>query len=105
MPFRIIPDLSERPEHCVQSARAKGADIFDDRPLRADFRDESVEFEPQAAPFSGQPGTVSGKADVLTGESAREHIGDDAIFGEACGCEIAHITIDGDTGPVLPEDL
>jgi hypothetical protein len=48
VPFRVIPDLSERPEHAVQSARAKGRDVLGNDPPRPDFRDDPVHLEPEA---------------------------------------------------------
>ena len=49
VPFRIVPDLSKRPEHLFQSSRSKGANIFDDCVTRTDFVDETVVLEPKPA--------------------------------------------------------
>jgi len=74
MPLRVIPDLSERPEHRVQSARAKGADVFDDRVLRARFGDDPVHFPPEAASLAPKSGALAGEADVLARKPSTDHI-------------------------------
>jgi hypothetical protein len=100
VPLRIIPERSEAPEDDVQSARAKGADVFDDDPRRADFRDEAVELEPEAAAFTGKSCSFSCEADILAGESSTDdidflrHIG-----GGQCG----HIFKNRYVGPVLTQ--
>jgi hypothetical protein len=74
VPFRIIPDLRERPENLVQSSTAKGADVFDDRVARTDFVDETVVLEPEAAALSCKSCAEAGHADVLTRKSASENV-------------------------------
>ena len=37
VPLRIIPERSDFPEDSIQSTRAKGTNVFDDDPARADF--------------------------------------------------------------------
>jgi hypothetical protein len=46
MPFRIIAERSECPEHLVQSARAKGRDILDDDPARLRGFDDAEHVAP-----------------------------------------------------------
>lgn len=74
MPFRIIPERSERPEHLVQSARAKGADIFDEDVARPERGNRFSVLEPQAAAFTGESGAFSGEANVLAGEPPAQQV-------------------------------
>lgn len=105
MPFRIIPDLRERPEDSVQSARAKGRYVFDDDPPRIDLGDEAVELEPEAAALPGETGSLSRIADVLAGEASADDIDGNSICREALDCECLDVVIDGDSGPVLAQYL
>lgn len=82
MPFRIIADLSEPPEDFVQSARAKGGDVFDEDPFRPDLGDEAEELEPETGAAAGEPGAFAGEADVL----AREPASDDVDVREIILC-------------------
>ena len=52
MPFRIIPDLKERPEYLIQSARAKGRDVFNECVFWLDLFDDPMELPPKAGSFS-----------------------------------------------------
>jgi hypothetical protein len=61
MPFRIVPERSERPEHAIQSPRAKGADVFDEDVARADLVNEAGVLEPKAAPLSAESGAFAGE--------------------------------------------
>ena len=93
MPLRIIPERSEAPEDDFQSARSKGADVFDEDPRRADFFDEAAEIKPQSAPFSFKTDAFSGVADVLTGEASADGVNGNSIcFQTRCG-ECGNIVI------------
>jgi hypothetical protein len=98
MPFRIIPDLSERPEHSIQSARAKGCDVFGDDPARARFGDDPVHFEPKAGSLAAEPGALSGEADILAGEPAGNDIGRGIDGFEVFGGDTFHVSYDRHAG-------
>ena len=104
VPLRIVPDRSERPEHLVQSARAKGCDVFGDDPARARFGDDAVHFPPEAASLSRQSGAFAGEADVLAGKPAGDDVGPDS-GGSESGCgdavDIAEVR---DTGKPRSQD-
>lgn len=100
MPFRIIPDRSERPEHSIQSARAKGADVFNEDVARLEDFDRFGILEPEPAPFSSESSAFSGEANVLTGEPAAQEI--DGFDGSPINC--ANISVSLNVGPVLGED-
>ena len=99
MPFRIIPERSERPEHLIQSARAKGADIFDEDVARLEDFDRFGILEPESAAFAGESGAFSGKADVLAGKASAQEI--DGFNGSPINC--ANISIPFDVRPVFGE--
>jgi hypothetical protein len=74
MPFRIIPERSERPEHLIQSTSAKGADIFDEDVARPERGDRFGVLEPESATFASESGAFSGEADVLAGEPPAQQV-------------------------------
>jgi hypothetical protein len=100
MPLRIIPERSERPEHLVQSARAKGADIFDKDVARLEDFDRFGVLEPESAAFAGESSAFSGKADVLTGEASAQEVN----RLNRVPIDLADVAITGDGWPVLGED-
>ena len=99
MPFRIIPERSERPEYLIQSARAKGADIFDEDVARLEDFDRFGVLEPESAAFAGESGAFSGEANVLTGEPTAQEI--DGFNGSPINC--ANISVSLDVRPVFSE--
>ena len=99
MPFRIIPDRSEAPEHFVQSSRAKGWDVFDDGDLRADFGNEPVELEPETASAPAKSGSSTGEADVLTGKSSADNVDGSNI----CPSQSPYILEDRHVRPMLAQ--
>lgn len=99
MPFRIIPERSERPEHLIQSARAKGADIFDEDVARLEDFDRFGVLEPESAAFAGEPGAFSGEADILAGESSTQEI--NRLNGSPINC--ANVSVPLDVRPVFGE--
>jgi hypothetical protein len=74
VPFRIVPERSEAPEDFVQSASAKGSDVFDDDVARADFFDEAVVFVPESTSFAGESCAVPCDANVLARESPADDV-------------------------------
>ena|SRR5258708_5587654 len=99
MPLCIIPDLSELPEHLLQSARAKGADVFNDDPRRLDLVDEAEVFAPEAGALAGEARPFAGEADVLAGEAAS-----DDIELAASSAKMSNVAVDGRAGEPLGED-
>jgi hypothetical protein len=99
MPFRIIPERSERPEHSIQSARAKGADIFDEDVARLEDFDRFGVLEPEPAAFASEPGAFSGEADVLAGEASAQEI--NGFNGSPINC--ANISVSLNVRPVFGE--
>lgn len=99
MPFRIIPERIERPEHLIQSARAKGANVFNKDVARLEGFDRFGVLEPEPAAFASESGAFSGKADVLAGEPAAQEI--DGFDGSPINC--ANVSVPLDVRPVFGE--
>src|SRR5437762_2962732 len=70
IPLRIEADLSQGPENLIQSASAKGCNVFDDRPAWLGIPDEPEGFPPQTRPFAAEPDPLAGETDVLAWEAA-----------------------------------
>lgn len=75
IPPSIVPERSEAPEHLVQSAMAKGRDVFDDGPFRAEFTDDPGVLPPEAGAFSREARARSREADVLARKSTADEVG------------------------------
>lgn len=101
MPLRIIPERSEAPEHDVQSARAKGWDVFDDDPARARFLDDAEVFEPQAGTLPAKAGAFSGDGNVLAGKTAADQIDGHAMLCQGPGAKSTNVVMDWHPWPVL----
>jgi hypothetical protein len=105
MPLRIIPERSEAPEHDIQSARAKGRDVFDDDPARRDFLDDAEVFEPEAGTLAGEAGASSCDAEVLAGKAPAYQIDGACFLRNHQAIESPNIVMDGHLGPMLREHL
>lgn len=105
VPLRIIPERSEAPEHLVQSARAKGWDVFDDDPARARFLDDAEVFEPQAGTLSAEAGATAGDADVLAGEASADEVGNNSICAQSLAGDGSNVVINRHSRPMLRQDL
>jgi hypothetical protein len=100
VPFRVIPERSDLPEHLIQSASAKGADVFNDDPTRPNFLDEPAVFAPQPRALSRKPGSCAADcADVL----ARESSSDNVNWADVFGAQVTHILEAGHVRPMLPK--
>ena len=101
MPFRIIPERSEAPEHNVQSARAKGRDVFDDDPARRNFLDDAAVLEPEAGALATKPGASPGDADVLAGKATAYQIDGACLLRNHHAIESPNIVMDWHPWPVF----
>ena len=100
VPLRVIPERSDFPEHLIQSARAKGADVFDDDPRRPAFFDEPAVLAPEAGSLPAKSGALACGADVLAGEASANNVN----WPDIPSVEVAHVIEDGNARPVLAED-
>jgi len=102
MPFCIVADRSEPPEHRIQSASAKGWDVFDDAPARARFFDDAEEFEPEPGTRSGEPDSLSGNTDVLAWESSANDVNTSET--RVISSKVSHVAVNRNVGPMLTEN-
>jgi hypothetical protein len=99
MPFRIIPERSERPEYLIQSARAKGGDIFDEDVARFKRVDRFGVLKPEAATFSAKSSPFPCEADILARKSAAQEI--NGFNSRPVGG--SNVSVSGNVGPMLGE--
>ena len=99
-PFRIIPDLGQILQDDLNPSGEQSAHVFDDCVPGADFPNKSCVVEPQAAARALPDSRMfSSVGDVLTGETAAEH-----VHGRQFGpVQRRYILIYGDARPVLGE--
>ena len=100
VPLRVIPERRDFPEHLVQSARAKGADVFDDDPRRPDFLDEPAVLAPEAGTLAAESCPLASGADVLAGEASANNVN----WPDIGAGETADIFVNWHSRPVLCED-
>ena len=74
VPFCVIPERSDFPEHLIQSARAKGTDVFDDDPRRPAFFDEPTVLGPEAGSLAAESDALACGADVLARKSSANNV-------------------------------
>jgi hypothetical protein len=104
VPLTVMPDRSEPPEHFVQSAIAKGDNVFDDRPARADFGDEAEHFEPQAGTGASKAPAASGNTDILAGETAADRVNGNSVCFQTAGAELSDIIVNWHMRPMMCQD-
>ena len=104
IPERVIPDLSEAPENRVQSARAKGCNVFADDPCREGVRDDPEHLVPKTTTDSGETSASASEADILTREAPCDDVNvSDQKSHEVPG-QLAHIPENRHPGKVMGED-
>ena len=99
-PFRIIPERGQIPQDDLHATGEHPPDVFDDCVPGADFPNKSCVVEPQAAARALPDSRMfSSVGDVLTGETAAEH-----VHGRQFGpVQRRYILIYGDARPVPGE--
>ena len=74
-PFRIVPDLGQLLQDCLNASGEEPRHVFRNDVLRPDFFNESDVFIPQSAPCSFcDPFPFPSKAHVLAREASAQHI-------------------------------
>lgn len=69
-----VSGLTKPGKHNVEPSRAERRDVFRDDDAGAELVDDSEVFEPEPGPGPGEAGASSSGGNVLTGESATEHL-------------------------------
>jgi hypothetical protein len=71
-PLRIEPERGKVREDDFKAVRAEGRDVFNDDQSRLNFGDDAGKLLPEPASLAFDSGLLSGDADVLTREAARD---------------------------------
>jgi hypothetical protein len=74
MPFRIIPDLGQRPENSVQSSTKQRCHVFQHNASGLQFANHANGLKEQPRPLPVKPCPSSGVGNILAGESAADDI-------------------------------
>src|SRR5690606_38609334 len=74
MPFRIKPDLGQRPENDVQSPSKQRCHVLQHNDSRSKFANHVNGLEKQAATFPFEPCPSSGVGNILAGEPAADDV-------------------------------
>lgn len=100
MPFRIVAERSDFPEHLIQSSRAKGCDVFDEDVLRLEYVNGFDVLGPEAASCATESGPFPCEADVLTGEPSTEEV--NGLDG--CPIHGSDVAVSSNGRPMLGKD-
>lgn len=95
-----IPEPVEVGRNSVQSARHEGRHVLDDHDPRPQFSDDAPELGPEAGAGAVEPGSFARDRDVLTGESATNHLHGSQVVR----ADVAHVRVTLRVGPVHRED-
>jgi hypothetical protein len=110
IPFRVVPDLGQRPENDVQSPSKQRCHVFQDDDLRSELSNHANDFKEQPASLAAKPCAESGVGNVLTREAPadnvnslgvrlgpRSHVGPAShvgpMLGENSGCEFVDFNL------------
>jgi hypothetical protein len=74
MPFRIKPDLGQRPEYSVQSPSKQRCHVFQHNDSRSEFANQANGLKEQSASLSIQSCPESGVGNVLAGEASADNV-------------------------------
>jgi hypothetical protein len=101
MPFRIIPDLGQRPENSVQPSSKQRCHVLQHNCSRLQFSNQANGLKEQSASLSVKSCPESGVGNILTWETS-----DNAIDSFEVACvALSDISLAMDFWPVLFEDL
>jgi len=73
-PLRIIPAFVQAAEDNIKSSPNKERGILHEDVFRSYLPNDTEHLEPEGRLFTGNPGSVSGGADILAREPSRHHI-------------------------------
>jgi hypothetical protein len=81
MPFRIEPDLGQRPENSVQPPSKQRCHVLQHNDSRSEFANQANGLEKQSGAFSVKSCPESGVGNILAGEPAADDIDSLKIVG------------------------
>jgi hypothetical protein len=99
-PFRVVPHLGKVAKYAEQSSNSESCDVLHDDVSRSYDPNNPRVLAPEPRTFSIQSGTLTGVANVLTGESAADDIYR-LQAGERFSAQGTYVVENWDIGPVL----
>jgi hypothetical protein len=101
MPFRIVPDLGQRPENSIQPPVKQRCHVLQHNRSGSQFSNQANGLEKQSAPLSIQSCPSSGEGNILARKAS-----DDAIDSLKVACiALSDVSLTVDFWPMLFEDL
>lgn len=105
VPLRIIPERGQVSENSSKPSTKQSCDVLHDDKSGCQFANKTGDFGPKARTFSGKSCALSGSANVLAWEPARDNVNGANPIGSKSLCgKLAHVSVAGDFGPMLCED-
>ncbi len=104
-PFRIIPDLGQRPENIAKPSIKQLCAVFHDDVAGSNFANEARLFSPQSASLSVKAKSAARRRKVLAGEPSADDINGNSIGSKsACG-KGSNVIVNRNLRPVLGKNL
>jgi hypothetical protein len=75
MPFRVIPDLGQVPEYCVQPSTKQRCHVLQHSVLWSNHAKGSNDFPIESRTGAGKSGAVASETDILAGEACTDGVG------------------------------
>jgi hypothetical protein len=99
MPFRIKPDLGQRPENSVQSPSKQRCHVFQHNNSRSEFANQANGLEEQSGAFSVKSCPESGVGNILTRETTADNVNGFKVVPSA----LSDISLPVDVWPMFGE--
>lgn len=104
LPFRIKPDLGQRPKDGGKPTQQVWA-VFHDDEAGSYFANEARILEPKPAALTLKSCTAAGRRKVLAREPTADDINGNSIGSKSLCGKFSHVAVARDAGPVLGEDF
>ncbi|MDR6511499.1 hypothetical protein J2792_002371 [Novosphingobium capsulatum] len=104
VPFRIIPDLGQRPQNVSKPSTKQLCDVFQHDMAGSNFANQSNDFKEKSASFTIKTFGFPGDGNVLAWEAPTDDINGNSIGSKSFAGKLAHVVVAGDFGPVLGKD-
>jgi hypothetical protein len=101
MPFRIKPDLGQRPEYPVQSPSKQRCHVFQHNDSRSKFANQANGLEKQSRAFAVKSCPESGVGNILTGEPSTNNVDCFEVVTSA----LSDVAFSVDVRPMLFKDF
>jgi hypothetical protein len=101
MPFRIKPDLGQRPEYSVQSPSKQRCHVFQHNCSWSQFANQANRLKEQSASFSVKSCPESGVGNILAGKSSANNVDCFEVVTSA----LSDVAFSVDVRPMLGENF